>query len=177
MKKYIQRAIVFLLTFLFGVFFTWIFLSFMFSFDASIALCNHNCVIPRMRSILHFPATENVKVNFKGFKEGEYGRDAHFEIVNQGSQAIYYSSYERTVYAGGSLKVDGNEIRQTLRCGTGLNTYHLHPGDSVMSAYSESALQEHPTGTNFQVGYFFEIADGQIYETYWSESFRLPENK
>jgi hypothetical protein len=122
--------------------------------------------------------SNKVELNFLEFTEINDAIYAKFEIVNNTSEEITYSSYNNgddsdeisNTYA---IKVGGKDVSLAW-CGTGLMPYQLKSGESkIFTAYLNQITEHWKKGKSIQVGFYYNKPLENKYLTVWSENLPI----
>lgn len=119
-----------------------------------------------------------INVTFEGYEEvGKLGGPSlRFKIYNGSFRPLTYSAHSR----GGlypNIQVNGSKVDGHWRCGTGIQTFYLLPGESIEVSVAAYEFTQRPEKTDMvSIGFYLAKAfgddDGEIY---WSEPLTLPE--
>jgi hypothetical protein len=174
MKAYLPRIIVLIVTFIVGIYFVR---------DDSIIKSSSECnsaTTLETKSLSSVSQDEPVKIRFKEYGELESRLTLKFEIVNQTSESIFFSSPGNIPFT--YVKFNGKEDYE-WRCGTGATDKEIKSGENfVIELQADTFFYRHLNQSgNFQVGFSLEVGRsryariGDKYEKYWSENFQIPD--
>lgn len=178
MKKYLVRIVVGLLTFSIGIFTVWLWFS-------EVVLNNYCKLTPTSGSKVTNEAvlkelTGKVEVRFNGFISTKDEHYAEFIVENNTKDSLFYKSYglnenESVGFPLYEVKVDRKKFDQ-MWCGTGLMTYEIKSGESKHFRVSVWGFTYRLKRLeNVQIGFNLSNSTDKDAQTFWSQSFAIPD--
>lgn len=136
--------------------------------------CDEFCPFQRPRDIASLEVEGTVLVKFDRFvtETKDRFRIAEFTVTNNSSSLIYYTSSGKDDSPSYRLRSDGEEPF-FFDCAMGLDTYHLHPGDTMkVEAPLNRVIDAAPRkagSVQTQIGFQFSRNMNGQSETFWAD--------
>jgi len=178
MKSYALRFSFFILCFVFGIGFFWIFNS--INKSAEILWSSETLSSIEPEILIGKNQRRGLEVKVKEMIETEIGLAIIFEITNYDKESYAYRAFPvkdrfEPAYPLSELKLDGKKVDE-WKCGTGLINYELKPGESKTFRYNISNLSYRwKNEAGFQVGFYFSKGDEKETKLYWSDELMITE--
>lgn len=133
--------------------------------------CGSFCPLQRLKDIANLNPNGDVTVKFDRFSENTDFPSAEFTVTNNSSSSIYYLSYGKDDSPLYRLRSDSSD--PVFSCGTGLETNHLHPGNSMKVVAPLfrviKAIKPDSKSAETQIGFQYRRqADGPS-EIFWAD--------
>lgn len=137
--------------------------------------CESFCPLQRLKDIANLNPDGDVTVKFDRFSENTDFPAAEFTVTNNSSASIYYVSYGKGASPLYRLRSDVRD--PVFDCGNGLETNHLHPGESMkVDASLNRILRSNKRNTKSfktQIGFQFSRHVDSRPETFWAEPITI----